>query len=461
MNQLLLTPSDVLFFRDGRPMGGSLSGHGSAWPLPTVTNAALHAALHRAEISGVHSHRAGRSGQYSDDRTRKFGSLLTAGPFPVKEQEWLFPRPLDAGKSNDPAATYLPLKRSQSASEDIPWTHMSSLPEPLQFAVANTLPPNKESPSLWWNQAAWDAYLGNHSKKSPAYYKDSDFCHTESTFGIGIDCDTGAQNGESFYSAHYLRLRENCQLGIIASAADKINNDPTQKRDLVEEVFPNSGEQTAIIAGGQQRICSVQRNHCDRTPLLLGMSTGFKKSGDKYLVKWVLLSPAIFPAIHASEKNGIITVPHCGGWLPNWIAEKDQKFEDEPVNKGAVLLLDGPGKMKAKRKHLKAGKPINATLVAALTSKPIPVTGYALPHEAADVKGGPKPTHLAVPAGSVYYFEAADESSAIALAHALNWHGDTDGSDIKNRRSTLMGEKGFGLGVCGTWDYHSGQTPQA
>ena len=23
-----------------------------------------------------------------------------------------------------------------------------------------------------------------------------------------------------------------------------------------------------------------------------------------------------------------------------------------------------------------------------------------------------------------------------------------------NRRSTLMGEKGFGLGVCGTWDFY-------
>jgi CRISPR-associated protein Cmr3 len=66
-----------------------------------------------------------------------------------------------------------------------------------------------------------------------------------------------------------------------------------------------------------------------------------------------------------------------------------------------------------------------------------------------------KPTHLAVPAGSVYYFECRDPEAARVLAAALNWHGeDTSPTTIKNRRSTLMGEKGFGLGVCGTWDFH-------
>jgi hypothetical protein len=27
------------------------------------------------------------------------------------------------------------------------------------------------------------------------------------------------------------------------------------------------------------------------------------------------------------------------------------------------------------------------------------------------------------------------------------------GTQIKNRRGTLLGEKDFGLGVCGTWDF--------
>ena len=40
------------------------------------------------------------------------------------------------------------------------------------------------------------------------------------------------------------------------------------------------------------------------------------------------------------------------------------------------------------------------------------------------------------------------------LAAALNWHGSTAGTEIKNRRSTLLGEKGYGLGVCGTWEFY-------
>ncbi|MCS7338971.1 MAG: type III-B CRISPR module-associated protein Cmr3, partial [Verrucomicrobiae bacterium] len=84
LHQILLQPTDVLFFRDGRPMAGSLAGHTAAWPLPDVTNHALHAALHRAGFTNAHAHRIGRSGAYSDQRVRKFGCLVTAGPFPVQ-----------------------------------------------------------------------------------------------------------------------------------------------------------------------------------------------------------------------------------------------------------------------------------------------------------------------------------------------------------------------------------------
>ena len=92
------------------------------------------------------------------------------------------------------------------------------------------------------------------------------------------------------------------------------------------------------------------------------------------------------------------------------------------------------------------------------SAQPIVVTGWALPNHTDRPDGGAKSTHLAVPAGAVYYFEAEPDANqgpgnAIALANALNWHGDSKGTEIKNRRSTLMGEKGFGLGVCGTWGF--------
>ncbi len=74
--------------------------------------------------------------------------------------------------------------------------------------------------------------------------------------------------------------------------------------------------------------------------------------------------------------------------------------------------------------------------------------------------GGAKFTRLAVPAGAAYYFEADSETDATNLASALNWHGVTPGTTIRNRRSMLVGEKGFRLGVCGTWGFHPGGTSE-
>ena len=436
MNALLLNPSDTLFFKDGRPMSGSLAGHGAAWPLPTVGSAVLHAALHRAgdQFKDVHPHRRGRSSHRPEnaERDRKFGSLCTAGPFPVCTEgsslAWFFPRPVDAAFAGSTAASFLPLKKDFTAS---------SLPSPLKFAVANTADPSKDPLKPWWNAAAWRAYLRttNHGDSDGGidFRFDSDFTDTEHAIGIGIDPERQTQDGKRFYSAHYLRLREGWRLGLLAEANDKLDGQPDLKRDLLAELFPDHGTETSIIVGGQQRICTVRRHGAAAFPLPLGRTDGFAESNGKACIKWVLLTPAIFPQIGS----------HLGGWLPSWIDFKS----------GQVLLLDGPGSNSARRHKLTPGTPIGARLVAAMVGKPVPVTGYASDNGLEDRKPGPKPTHFAVPAGSVYYFEC-EAPDARKLAAALNWHGnDQKPTTIKNRRSTLMGEKGFGLGVCGTWDF--------
>jgi CRISPR-associated protein Cmr3 len=421
MNTLLLHPTDTLFFRDGRPMSGSLSGHGAAWPLPTVLNAALHAALHRANLSDVHEHKRGRSSDRASnaERDRKFGSLTTAGPFPVDTSgQWYFPCPADAQQKNSIGVTLRPAA--------IPGG--SNLPKPLTLAVANLGAPTKDKPATWWSQLAWTSYLKGETSPAAVHFKtDGDFTDTEHSIGIGISADTGTQNGEQFYSAQSLRLRDGWSLGTLAEALDKKNGEPADKRDLIEVLFPNSGSRTPVIVGGQQRLCTVERHN----RLALPLPTGAVIAGTK--VKWVLLTPAIFPEIGA----------HSGGWLPSWVDLH-----------GEVQLLDGPGKNYANRHKVSEGRRIPARLVAAITGKPIPVTGYALPNSADPDRsdGGAKTTHLAVPAGAVYYFEAESPEAAQKLAIALNWHGaNPEPNTIRNRRSTLMGEKGFGLGVCGAW----------
>lgn len=447
MNTILLEPTDVLFFRDGRPMTGSLAGHGAAWPLPNVINAAFHAALHRSGFAeGAHSHRRGARGVYADDapRDRKFGSLVTAGPFPVKNGNiWFFPRPHDLQD-----ATLQPALLPTDSFDSV----QSSLPDPLEYGVANRLAPTKESGAkAWLSQAAYQRYLDGSAAvlKDEEAVNDTDFADTEHAIGIGIDPETQVQDGQSFYSAHYLRLRDAWRLGVCAAANDKQFGHEDQQTDLVRALL--NGGQRQIIVGGQQRICSASLLEAPALPLPHGRTDGFCKRDERFLVKWVLLSPAVWPAIKGNTAPGINA--HPGGWMPNWIHP----------HTGEVLLKAGDtGRHEqegryAWRQRVRQQGGISARLLAALVPKPLVVTGWALPDEAAGEKGGAQSTHLAVPAGAVYYFETDSVDDARKLANALNWHGDPQAPDfgrtIKNRRSTLLGEKGFGLGVCGIWSF--------
>jgi CRISPR-associated protein Cmr3 len=466
MHPLLLSPTDVLFFRDGRPMSGSLSGHAAAWPLPHVISHALHAALHRADFEGVHAHRRGRRSDYQEQRDRKFGSLVTAGPFPVctkgAAHTWFFPRPLDAGLEVQADTTFLPLAENFTPA-------LSSLPKPLLYPVANTLPARKVKVERWFSEGAINSYLKTAPRDELAgrsFFKDdADFADSEYTVGIGMDDDSGAQDGQRFYSASYLRLREGWRLGMLAAAEDRDFKHPQHGNDLIRSLLNGYG--TEIIAGGQQRVCTATLEAYPALPLPRGMSSGFQVAQtredkkERYLVKWVLLTPALWPQVLPGlSKRGTQRQAHPGGSLPAWV---------DPAN-GQVLLQVVSEQERKRRRHLNyAGQgyatdanatAIPARLVAAMVGKPLTVTGYALPHEQADrASGGAKSTHLAVPAGSVYYFEAESAEAATALADALNWHGSATGKTIQNRRSTLMGEKGYGLGVCATWTFHKGDVP--
>lgn len=457
INTILLHPTDILFFRDGRPMEGSLAGHGAAWPLPNVTDAAFHAALHRSGLEG-HRHDQRVQAERGAKDNRRFGSLVTAGPFPVRKRgdqaDWFFPRPQDL-LDEVLTASSVPTGKINSG--------MSSLPPPLKYPVANILPPSKERRAkAWLSGAAYQRYLdGSHTELRPEEAcDDSAFGDAEAMVGIAIDPETGTTGqGEAagkIYSARYLRLRDDWRLGVLAKTDEK--SESVQREDLIRELLNGNGQ---LLVGGQQRLCTATRCEVDRVPLPLGRSSDFvsceSAGGRRWLVKWILLSPAIWPEIpdHKSDgtpitdREGRRIQHHPGGWLPNWV-----QFSD-----GQVMLRSGKSKV---RRH--GGKPsrgftedsagISARLVAAVVPKPIPVTGWALANDADRPAGGAKSLHLAVPAGAVYYFEAESPEAAQALANALNWHGDDrNPTGIKNRRSTLMGEKGFGLGVCGTWKF--------
>ncbi|MBI4623848.1 MAG: hypothetical protein HY736_11620 [Verrucomicrobia bacterium] len=277
----------------------------------------------------------------------------------------------------------------------------------------------------------------------------------EWTTGIGIDPTSGTQDGERIYSAEYLRLRKNVSLGFSATLPMKHQGESNRVEERIGELFKR---ERTLVVGGQQRTCAVEPVNSGAL-LASVLPVGPKIAGTR--VRWILLSPAVFPEIRSDEPR--IIRAHPGGWLPNWI---------DPEN-GEILLRGGdisrrPNEGRSTwRERVRRESRIGGKLIAARVPKPVPITGWSerlhLANEDASLVAqlglradhGPRATHLAVPAGAVYYFACDSESAARALAGALNWHGESDGAQILRRRSTLLGEKGFGLGVCGTWKFLS------
>lgn len=429
-----IIPNDVLFFRDGRPM--DTGGYGANWPASSIIFDALHAALHRAyndvQLDWEHKHRSGKNGRYGGEETRvqRFGSLVTAGPFPVLKEntesaenlQWLFPSPADILTNN--GDLIMPMQEPGGKSD---------LPVPLRCPLGSTTKPSKEGCKQWITGRSMESYLRGEKINEFSFYGNDDVFSSEWTTGIGIDPDLGTQDGERIYSAEYLRLRDGVAMGVHALMPLKNGEDGLSK------LFATDCQ--IIVMGGQQRTCQVSRvpnRLCELLPV------GPSVRGNR--VKWVLLSPAIFPLIEGSSGNSIIRY-HPGGWLPNWV----------DAETGRVLLRQGLGVKKAERKKQEPGKELDVHLVAARIPKPMVINGWS---ERLHLKSaensipnhGPKSTLMAVPAGAVYYFEGPD---AGALAGLLNWHGvpGEPADRVLNRRSTLMGEKGFGIGVCGNWDW--------
>ena len=490
-------PQDVLFFRDGRPMkaGAGSGGHGARWPEPSIIFDAVHAALHRAFPVPVeatrgaesfkaylqekgwlwqHPHRyvlAPANGQprnrQPDEKMRnqRFGALRTAGPFPAVVRPnagpaWLFPAPADFVASDEDRAFLAPLRDPNGSSD---------LPTPLRYSLGSLCEPSKAEVLPWWTKAGIEAGLRSERPERPEMWAAEELYAAEWTTGIGIDPERQTQDGERIYSAEYLRLREDTRLGhqtaLGFAASLPLRRPDRDGLEGMDKLFP---AHDIVLCGGQQRACRVQPVqgdvHLDALFPVSQLETLKPGADGKWRLKWLLLSPAVYPFISGASP---------GGWLPNWIAATDGFDHGRAFRAGDVLLKSEiPAKQRGesrdawRKRVAREVNPIQARLVAARVPKPIVITGWSerlheIAAEAVEsgaaptAQPGPRPTLLAVPAGAGYYFETDSAVEAAKLANALNWHGsDSNPTTIRNRRSTLMGEKGFGLGVCGTWDFY-------
>lgn len=416
MKPIKITPNDVLFLKDGRPMSASNVGYGDTWPTATAFNAALHLSLHRL-TSQQSTHKA-------NGKFMRGGDLQSIGLFPLQDGSIsYFPTPLDVIIKNDAekhnsTIKFLPMKKNEGNSS-------------LKNGLNLCMPLTKEKITKKDKTPTWISFdeYSEYTKSSECIKiegKDNEsFFSSEYSIGIAIDPETKVAQDTQFYSKAQLRLKQNCSmLGFVNFANTKKTQFDTTK--YLEEV-------KYINLGGENRISQIEALSSDIT-LPRGIRCNEVSST---LIKFVLLTPAVFPATKLD--NQII---HSGGWLPNWISPDSYK----------VNLLDGPGEAKAKRLHLPVGKPINARLVSAIIGKKQDiVSGWSTGSNGKNI--GSKSTLLAVPAGSVYFFEADTVEDAKKLVSILSWDSGVNTNNIVNRRS-LFGEKGLGVGICTQWDWY-------
>ena len=405
-------PADTLFCRDQRPLSaGSGYGHGANWPLPTVLHSAVRTAL--LTQAGYDLSQKDCSSQAATQRKNKDGKateykigsalfnwLNIHGPFPVKGDAVYFPRPLDLVPSKkDDASTVAKLLQV------VAQTGTSNLPAPLPHIVANCETPSKDKLEDWMSLADFTKYLrGEDGFDLQALH----LWDTEHRIGVELDDDTETAKDGKLYAAEHLRLRPDIRLRFSCSQP------PPHKSTSPDEneITPESLADKILQLGGEARFGQVQKG----SELVL---PSIDITGS--CVKWVLLTPVIFKK----------------GWLPGWIGED-----------GRVLLktIEKKNRPDFRRKRREGNAPhdaglesIGATLMAACIGKPQVIGGWDLLGD--EKNGTPKATQLAVPSGSVYYFQADSEAEAQKLAAALQ----------ARCRSDFYGEKGLGLGVCGVW----------
>jgi len=385
---LLIEPTDILFFRDAIPMSaGQGQGGGVRLPLPSTMHGAFRASLHLDSGTSVTGrNQQGRPkdaprgehvdfSQYQQQKTiasARYQSLQLQGPLPWhKDYGLLFPIPLDLcwNKDKIPEAA---LKLLEKSSVDKPLTHIPVSP----------VPPQKAGESGWWTTKQYEAYLKGDFSIDLKPIPTGDLWQAEYRVGVEISPETYGSVEGQLYASNVMRFDEKTSLWSRAILKNPKNDE--------------TGEFTKLqwlLLGGERRLARLQNLESNKT--VLPEAVKLRENGP-WLIKWVLVTPSIF----------------IGGYMPGWIVDGD-----------VMLQLTENGEK----------QPIKAKLISHCVGKPMTISGRDLMGE------HPKPTRLAVAPGAVYYFKCESLEDARKLTTALHW----------KPRSDFEGEKGFGYGFCG------------
>ncbi len=411
----------------------------AAWPAPAILFRAWHAALQEAfpQVQlWEETHAAGTRGQHPQGsaRTQRFGALTVAGPFPCRhereEYHWLFPRPADViGAGSEGLDLLAPIAGENARS---------NLPPPLRHLLAapnRSGPPaggDRKDPGDWWEREAIETYLRQERSSPAQWWRSVDLFETRWEW----PAPPSTQSADAGAGRVHLRMNED--IAIVFLAALPAPHTP----DLDAIALWRSSHGPWLSLGQRRNVGEVIPLPPFDLDAMLPVSAPV--AGKR--VKWLLLSPAVFPALAGRPD-------HPGGWLPSWVCPRT----------GQVLLRQGdtrrPGESRpAWRRRIRSLPGLDCRLVAARVPPPLVLDGWSARRHLRvmdpELQPGPRRRWLAVPAGSVYYFEGPD---AARLADQLSWHGAREAPgrirQIAHRQSALLGEQGFGLGACGPWDY--------
>ncbi len=358
-----LTPRDVLFFRDARPMDVDKSrtddvfnvGHGANWPRPDRLFSAVIHELVRDSL-------APEGAWYG-----KVSDLRVTGPFPLRNGTLYLPTPLDWDMK------LVEFNNALGATD---------APAPLTAGFADRVIEKKSYPK-WISTVDYERYLEGEEADTPRD-DDSSLFLREPRIGTTLDAETGAskrvegKTESGRYAAEYLRLGKDVKLlcAVETERAAELNGNWVR--------FGGQGGLVRFDAAGD----------------LDAQLSRLPQNAPTKFVRWTLLSPALF----------------AKGWYPNWLEETADGMRTGKVMLPAEKVLRRPGESRAAyRARMKTEmRPFEtARLIAACVGKAVAFSGY-------DSQEREKPTELAVPAGSSYVFACDTAEEAKKLVDALH-----------------------------------------
>lgn len=387
MPAYLIEPTDVLFFRDGVPMSAG-QGHGSGCRLPFPST--LHEALRASLLKHTGREVTSASTRGRDHRmiaTKDFQSLATVGPLPWHEKRGLLlPVPMDVALGRD--FTGAPPKLRRLAL--LP--HSASGPACLPVSVT---PPDKHSQLHgWWTIDQFSRYLVGDEGDAAACepLPTERLWQPEHRIGLAIDPERSVAADGQLFAGTYLRMDKSTRFCFEARL-------PGTKTSVAAESAALESLDWLLI-GGDRRLARLRRESSDPFAQLRAVPESPTSTAGPVLLKWILVTPAIF----------------ANGSMPGWCKDTRKDRSGGRLPDGRVCF-DLPGK---------------AALVSSCLGRPQTVTGWDM------LENRAKPTQLAVPAGSVFHFLCEDVATAAALVGRLHWQP----------RSDHYGEKGCGYGLC-------------